>query len=331
MFKNINIPLTLIICLIIFYITFNVFIVENFVVKSGKKMGKSKLKKKIINKKSVVKIETPKPSEIWGINDANEIWKAQLPCSDDNKCSWIPLGDSLKQVSQGNNEIWGIDIDGNIKYCPNTINSPCKDSEDWKDVSGNLEKISVGTNDIWGIDANGNVKYCNNKTSQCKNGLNRWSKIQGTLKQISVGKDDIWGIDIDNKIKYCNNKTSQCKKGVNTWSEILSPMSQDKKRVIFNQISVGENDVWGVLTNGDIYKCNKECKAKNCFKRCKNDSWQRVQGKLEQISVGNDAVWGVTPDKKIQYCINNKNYPCSAKEPVWKTIDDHNLSNISIN
>ena len=309
MFKNINISLAVIICLIILYIFYNIFICENFA------------------------IQKRESDEVWGVNAANQILKAKLPCLDRNnniKCDWKLVGDNLKQVSQSDGKVWAIDNDNNIKYCINTKQTPCSSDEDWKTIPISLKQISVGKDALWGIDNtdSNNIKYCsiNNPDSFCEDKDKDWETVPGNFKNISIGKNnDVWVIDSDNNIKYCNNdKNSPCYNDITFWKSVarnnLNETGESEDSIILNQISTGEDDTWVIKNNGDTFKCNKPC----------NGNWIRVPGNFRQISVGKDAVWGVN-DENIKYCINTVNYPCNDNK--WVNINSNlpnKLTNVSV-
>lgn len=310
MFKNINISFTWIICLIIIYILYNIYIYENFEPENSVNSEKSEL------------------NEVWGVNAANQILKAQLPCIDNNnnnnKCDWKIIGKNLKQVAQSNDKIWGVDTDDNIKYCINTKDTPCSNNEDWQTLPISLKQISVSKDSIWGID-NDNIKYCNTTNSSCEG--NDWGSIPGNFKNISIGNNnDVWVIDTENNIKYCNNnKTSPCYDDISLWNSVPHNNLNENKdssgnSVILDQVSVGNDNIWVIKNNGDVFKCDKPC----------NGNWIRVPGLLNQISVGKDAIWGVD-DKNIKYCINTVNYPCIDNK--WININNNlpgKLTNVSI-
>ena len=158
MFININILLAVIICIIILYIFYNIFICENFA------------------------IQKRESDEVWGVNAANQILKAKLPCLDRNnniKCDWKLVGDNLKQVSQSDGKVWAIDNDNNIKYCINTKQTPCSSEEDWKTIPVSLKQISVGKDAVWGVNDE-NIKYCINTVNYPCND-NKWVNINSNL------------------------------------------------------------------------------------------------------------------------------------------------------
>ena len=207
MFKNINISFTWIICLIIIYILYNIYIFENFETEES---------------------ELNELNEVWGVNAANQILKAQLPCIDNNnnnKCDWKIIGDNLKQVAQSNNKIWSIDTDDNLKYCVNTKDTPCSSNEDWQTLPVSLKQISANKDSIWGIDDD-NIKYCNNnKTSPCYDDISLWKSVPHNNLNLNLNESK----------------------------------DSSSNSIILDQVSVCDNNIWVIKNNGDVFKCDKPC------------------------------------------------------------------------
>ena len=97
----------------------------------------------------------PKNTELWGVNSANDIFKAPYPCPINGSniaCQWQNVPGKLVQVSQGSHDIWGVNKDMKIFRC----DKPC--TGNWKLVPGLLTNVSVGHDSVWGINQ-GNVIF----------------------------------------------------------------------------------------------------------------------------------------------------------------------------
>jgi hypothetical protein len=113
-----------------------------------------------------------------------------------------------------------------------------------------------------------------------------WKRINGGLKQISgAGKDYIWGVT-----KYDSIYT--CKK----------PCDDSNWRLIggsLKQLSGGENEVWGVNSNNNIYKMNQDGTG----------GWTGLGGPGKNVSQGGGFVWLVGGEGKVWYC----RQPCNGE------------------
>ena len=248
-----------------------------------------------------VAISNVKPiKEVWGIDSDNELWKASLPCTNNN-CNWSKVNGKYKQIFQNSTDIWGITLTNSIFRC----SKPCDGN--WIKIPGSLNQISIGKDSVWGIDDDKNIKYCNNTiTSPCAGDWEiantpEFTPPKSTKKSTKPTKSttklkEIWVIDSENKIWKaplpCVNRN--CK-----WTNING---------IFKQISQGANDIWGIAPDNSISRCSKPC----------NGTWIKVQGFLKQISAGIDTVWGIDNNKNIKYCNNTKASPCTGD---WKNIN----------
>lgn len=93
---------------------------------------------------------------IWGVNSGDAIWRCKKPCdyTSSNKKWWSP-GGRLKQISVGDDEVWGVNSNNNIYK----INPEGKNG--WKYVRGSLKQvINSGKGWVWGINGGGDVFRC---------------------------------------------------------------------------------------------------------------------------------------------------------------------------
>ena len=259
--------------------------------------------------------------EVWGINAKNQIWKSPLPCVN-GYCNWSRVNGKIRQISQGENDIWGISDSNSDKYRTDIDKryniykclKPCKG--EWINIPVSLKQISVGKDVVWGIDISNNLIYCNNTiespcTDNWKNANTPNTPLVSQSTTLYANPNfnktgELWAIDSKNQIWKaflpCNN-------GICNWSIVNG---------IFKQIYQSDHDIWGILIDNSIMRCSKPCTGLN---------WVKVPGIFEQISVGKNSVWVVDNNNNIKYCDNTKDSPCKGN---WKKINnnDASLSNI---
>ena len=99
-------------------------------------------------------------------------------------------------------------------------------------------------------------------------------KEAGTLKSISNGRLGTWALDDAGKVFHQQG---------DEWK-----MSSNQP---LEQISVGKNAVWGVASDGGVWKSDDSSGSMK---------WGKVDGKLKQISASeNGHVWGTSTDGKV--------------------------------
>ena len=74
------------------------------------------------------------PSEVWGVNSDDYIWKRP----GDGSGGWSEISGRLKDVSVGSQYIWGVNSNDDIYKCKR----PCRGG--WDRVAGGLKQIDIG-------------------------------------------------------------------------------------------------------------------------------------------------------------------------------------------
>ena len=144
-FNNI---LMILVSLIVLFVIYKCFFAENFVNQNL--------------------LTTEKPGEIWGVNSADQIWKASTPCPNDN-CNWQNVSGQLKYIAQGPHDVWGVG-----------------------------RGLKIGTGPELGSPVYRCTKPCNGQ----------WTQVPSTnisFDKLSVGKDIVFGLTSDYKMYYCPN------------------------------------------------------------------------------------------------------------------------------
>ncbi len=126
------------------------------------------------------KPETPSlPNEVYGVNAGHNIYKAPLPCVN-NQCQWAQIPGQLKYISNGEFDIWGT---GPGSWAPIwRCEKPC--TGNWVSVPGSLATVTVGKDHVFGTNDNGNIYQCpHTKEAPC---TGQWSQVDVGLSQISA-------------------------------------------------------------------------------------------------------------------------------------------------
>ena len=162
MSENINNVLIIIISLIIGYILYNIFILENFTTQTEKSAIQS-LNLEVELASAPKKIDplntTNGKLELWSVNSAKDVIKATL--TDDKKCKWeFVKGTSADKVNvskmsnvyEGNNDIYGL-LNGkpNDNYDMYACKKPCTGT--WEKISqpANVAERNWNTYGSWDI------------------------------------------------------------------------------------------------------------------------------------------------------------------------------------
>jgi hypothetical protein len=147
-------------------------------------------------------------------------------------------GATLTTIGSGEEGTWGVNLASGDVYVyepsTNSFNPPPHG-----EPSEKFQTISVGNFAIgpWALDTSGNPWLYNTNTDF-------FDETSGTtLVQISVGEGEAWGVD--------------SKGAVWEYMTIAEKWMQPEPGAVLKNVEVGGNsNIWGVTTNGEIYKFN---------------------------------------------------------------------------
>uniref|UniRef100_A0A6C0CJD2 Uncharacterized protein n=1 Tax=viral metagenome TaxID=1070528 RepID=A0A6C0CJD2_9ZZZZ len=88
---------------------------------------------------------------LWGVNRYDSIYTCKKPCDDSN---WRQIGGSLKQLTGGDDEVWGV----------NSVNDIYKMNQNgtggWSHIGGKASNVSQGGGYVWVVGGNNSTYYC---------------------------------------------------------------------------------------------------------------------------------------------------------------------------
>ena len=177
----------------------------------------------------------------------------------------------LKHVSVSDGKLYGVDIDNNIWYSPNT-------KGDWKKINGGLIQVDIDGNTVCGVNGNKSV-YCKDTLTG-----NDWTQLKRQrLKHVSVSDGKLYGVDNDNKIYYSPNTKGD-------WKKIDNGDTGGLK-----QVDINGTTVCGVNSSDKLY----------CKDNLTGSDWKEVSsgdaGGLKQVSISGGNFYGVNKDNNIYY------------------------------
>ena len=124
-------------------------------------------------------------SEVWSLRPNFTIAYCKKPCTG----NWNTIDGLLKQVSVGEYEVWGVNMNDDIymSTVPFTY---------WRSVWGKLKNVSVGKYYVYGVNAAEVVYRCR---SPC---TGSWERLPGSLAQISASLEDesVFGVTSANEL-----------------------------------------------------------------------------------------------------------------------------------
>ena len=171
------------------------------------------------------------------------------------------MAGSLKQIDVGDEEVWGVNTRNQV------FKRPADGSGHWQCLTGSLKHVSASGNGyIWGVSARDHIYKCK------KPCFGRWVLVSGRLKQIDAGHDYVYGVNSGNSIFALPVN------GVGSWRHIRGPPGNMK-----HITGSGRNDVFGITTRNQIYRCKKPCIGE----------WELMSGRLNQCDATFDSVVGV--------------------------------------
>jgi Tectonin domain len=184
---------------------------------------------------------------------------------------------SLTQIAVGGGNavkrdtVWGLDSSGRVYRA-----TPTGTSWVFSQVPGVLDFIAVGIGyqeachpyEVWGLNTAAQIyrySFCSKSFEQ----------VPGTLGSLAVGGGDIWGINGNGDVYWFNFDTlSFDPQFVPIWSLV--------------QVTVGQNQVWGLTPDSQAAYCdNASC----------NTGQQKLT--LTLIQAGGDGIWAIGSAEQV--------------------------------
>lgn len=194
-------------------------------------------------------------------------------------------GSNYKNISSsGKGYIWAVDNNNDVFMCK----KPCNGN--WSQKGGKMVQISGGQNKLWGVSEKTGWLFNRNI-----DGTESWNWLGGNYKDVTNSSNGyVWMLENNNDLNI--NNIYRCKKPCDSLStRELIPGHLD-------QLSSGQNEVWGVNSLNDIYKRNEN-----------DNKWTKIPGKLKWISASNpNYIVGVNSSNDIWQCKK----PCDGKNWV---------------
>ncbi|XP_071746135.1 uncharacterized protein [Lepeophtheirus salmonis] len=188
---------------------------------------------------------------IWGIRAKDDsVWMRTIGSNKldpgESSCgeSWNRMNGGLRQLSVGQNTIWGINGNGSISVRVG-IGKESPGGKEWVAVDGeSMKHVSVSNKGhVWAVDDKDKIWY--RKGACIENVLGSgWKTIPGSLKQLSVSYCGVWGINSNQEVWYRLNTAMDPDNEGTGWVKV------DGR---FQQIFGGPKTVLGLTGNRDIY------------------------------------------------------------------------------
>ncbi len=193
---------------------------------------------------------------LWGVNKNDEIFRCERPCK-----TLVKVDGRLSQIDVGDDEVWGVTSANSI------FKRPADGTGKWKHITGHLKHVSASGNGyIWGVNKNDAIYRCR------KPCLGKWIHVGGALKQIDGGHKYVYGVNKNNDL------FSMRVDGTFGWRHIPG---QKLKYVTAS----GTNDIFGVNTKNEIFRCPKPCIQ---------GEFEKMSGKVEQCEATIDGLFGIS-------------------------------------
>jgi len=216
--------------------------------------------------------------------------------------SWTKIQGGLRQLSVGENSVWGVNADGRVLVRIG-IGEESITGREWATVDGETMKhVSVSNlGHVWACDHRDKIWYrkgANNKTVLGST----WKSISGNLKQISVGFCGVWGINAEGSVYYRLNTYGDPESEGTGWQKIEGK---------FQQIYSGGESVLALAANRDIYyRASVFDRGDGSWVHTANHEgthWVRIeQGKdnkiiFKQVECALNSMWAVDKDNTVWY------------------------------
>jgi hypothetical protein len=239
------------------------------------------------------------------IRELNEIIHERISArslSQGPDSEWGNIRGKLAHISVGKDWLWGVsdDDDTEVFYCENSSERKCGvdlETSDWRlasNLSSNTSwaQLDVGETEVWAVDDGGQIyKRAADKGADRTGSGSSWAHVDGNLRHVSVGKDWIWGVNNAGSIYACENSSAadgkKCEGQPGDW---LTGGTAGGS--IFQQLDVGETEVWGVDNDGHVFKRKADPNAQG-------SAWVEVTSKGDSptafgdISVGEGWIWAI--------------------------------------
>ena len=231
-----------------------------------------------MGEKPVVEEKIP-PAVLICVIDKSDYLQFSFPDITAPQLKWTNIRGNVKNVSCSNNQLIGININGNgIFYIPNLKKYDETKIVDILPPPGGLNQVSFdGYNMIiMGVNSAGGVFYANKDITTKPN----WTQIPGELANISYSNNQVFGVNSAGAIFYNSNYTSK------NWVKVNGILAN----ISFDGYNMA---IMGTTKTGEIYCANQTITT--------NPQWARVNGGLNIVSLSNKEVYGVNAPGDLYY------------------------------
>jgi hypothetical protein len=198
-------------------------------------------KEEIINMTQFIHVSAG-PLGVWAIDGLNNVYYQTYDSS------WMLIPENIikiKQLDVGSG-VWAINTADEI-YVREGINSGNSTGTSWKRVYGWLMHVTSNVNyHTWGVDSKYKVFYRLGASSSNPTG-DTWTGNYGWIMHICAKSSGVWGLNGINTVWYKQNTY-----GYQVDSTLLIDNWLQVGSVQLTYLSVGEDIVWGLNSNGDM-------------------------------------------------------------------------------
>ena len=124
---------------------------------------------------------------VFGINKNDDIYQCKKPCTG----AWQKIAGGLKQISGGQNNVYGVNSGDYIYRARLPITNPS--NPQWTRIPGRLKQINAGNKDyVYGTNSNNNLYKC---TKPCSGD---WHEMADTFDRVEADNEYVYGGDFVN-------------------------------------------------------------------------------------------------------------------------------------
>ena len=184
---------------------------------------------------------------VWGVSGSGYVYYRMAVTAKKPKGRyWKRVSGRLTQIDSGpSGTVCGVNKHNNI-YCRTQVTSRYRRGRRWVRVPGKLKYITCGEYGYWGVNKANNIYFRQGVSRGNPVGL-KWRRVAGKLRQIEAGKfGQVWGVNPSGRV-YVRTGISAARPWGAGWKYV-------KTRKSWRHITIGIGAVFGVATNGRVYR-----------------------------------------------------------------------------